>query len=141
MDTLIDKYIKGNHFGKLIGMDFKIIADGEVEYRLQIGTQHLATPMAAHGGVIAALVDAALGVAALSAVHAQNKVVSTLEYKLNFLSPALLGDQLRATGKVIQMGKRIVISECEVTCSSRENKLIAKAIGTFNSYDAAKAGY
>ncbi|MDI1354681.1 MAG: PaaI family thioesterase [bacterium] len=138
---LIHKYDRSNAFGKLIGMDYKIISEGEVSYHLTIQEKHLATPLSAHGGLIATLVDSALGVAALSAVCSQNKVVSTVEYKTNFLAPVFLGDQLVATGKVIQKGKRILISECEVLCVNRENKLIAKAIGTFNAYDAAKAGY
>jgi uncharacterized protein (TIGR00369 family) len=140
-DTLIQKYISTNFFGKLIGMDFKIIEAGKVDYFLTINKDHLATPHAAHGGVIAALVDAALGVAALSAVSSENKVVSTIEYKLNFIAPTLLGDELLAKGKVEQKGKRIVIVSCDVFASNRNNTLIAKALGTFNAYDAAKAGY
>jgi uncharacterized protein (TIGR00369 family) len=139
--NLIEKYIQNNHFGKLIGMDFKIISDGVVDYSITITKDHLATPHAAHGGVIAALVDGALGVAGLSAVYKENKVVSTVEYKLNFLSPAFPGDQLLAKAKVEQQGKRLLIISCDVICINRENKMIAKALGTFNAYDAAKAGY
>ncbi len=130
-----------NNFGKFIGMDFKIISEGVVNYYLQIDKHHLATPNAAHGGAISALIDGALGVAALSAVCSDNKIVSTIEFKVNFISPAYLGDQLLAIARVEQKGKRIVISSCDVVCKNRENKLIAKALGTFNVYDAVKAGY
>ncbi len=139
--SLIDKYIQSNAYGKLIGMDFKIIEAGLVQYLLKINATLLATPQSAHGGLIASLVDAALGVAGLSAVHEQNKVVSTIEYKLNFLAPALLNDELMAVGKVEQKGNRILVISCDVFCSNRNNILIAKALGTFNVYDAAKAGY
>lgn len=139
--SLIEKYIHDNHFGKLLGMDFKIVSDGQVEYYLTIKKEHLATPHAAHGGVIAALIDAALGVAGLSAVYKENRVVSTVEYKTNFLSPALLNDELVAKAKVEQQGKRLLIISCDVFCKTRENKPIAKALGTFNAYDASKAGY
>ncbi len=150
-------------------MHFNIISEGEVEYFLKITQDHLATPHAAHGGVISALADAALGVCALSAVHKENKVVSTVEYKINFLSPALLNDELYAHAKVLQKGKRILIVECsifshlphavreyprnegegvktqQVDSAQAEDgggkKLIAKATGTFNAYDAVKAGY
>ena len=140
-DSLIQKYITSNLFGKLIGMHFKITEAGKVDYFLTINKEHLATPLAAHGGVISALVDAALGVAALSAVSAEHKVVSTIEYKLNFTAPALLGDELLAKGKVEQKGKRIVITSCDVFALNRNKALIAKAMGTFNAYDADKAGY
>ena len=122
-------------------MHFTIVSDGEINYFLKITNHHLATPLSAHGGVISALVDAALGVCALSAVHKENKVVSTVEYKTNFLAPAFLNDELVAHAKVLQKGKRILIVECDIICKNRENKLIAKAMGTFNAYDAAKAGY
>jgi uncharacterized protein (TIGR00369 family) len=141
MESLITRYISNNHFGKLLGMDFKILSEGLVEYYITIGNDHLATPHAAHGGLVASLVDAALGVAGLSAVHADNKVVSTVEYKTNFMSPALLGDTLIATGKVEQKGKRILIISCDVVASNRKHILIAKALGTFNAYPAEKAGY
>lgn len=141
MHPLISQYIESNHFGRLLGMEFNIDSPGEVFYKLKVGEKHLATPHAGHGGVIASLIDAVLGVACLSAVCEQNKVVSTIEYKLNFLSPALLNDELIAHGKVIQKGNRILVANCEVVCSNRENKTIATALGTFNAYDAQKAGY
>ena len=141
MNSLIQKYIAQNNFGKLLGMHFEIINDGEVNYLMTITSDHLATPNAAHGGLVASLVDAALGVCGLSAVYKENKVVSTVEYKINYLSPALLNDQLIAKAIVLKKGKRLIITECSVYASNRENILIAKAMGTFNAYDASKAGY
>lgn len=138
---LIEKYIANNFFGKLLGMNFEVIKKGEICYNLTITKEHLATPNAAHGGVISSLIDGALGVAGLSAVCDDGKVVSTIEYKLNFLSPAFLNDQLQAKAKVEQQGKRILIISCDVFCVNRENILIAKSMGTFNSYPAEKAGY
>lgn len=140
-NNLIEKYIANNHFGKLVGMEFRIISEGHVEYDLTISKNHLATPMSAHGGVIAALIDGALGVAGLSKVAKDNKVVSTVEYKTNFMNPALLNDTLKAVAKVEQQGKRILIVSCDVFATNRNNTIIAKALGTFNAYDAAKAGY
>ncbi len=140
-NNLINKYIESNFFGKLIGMHFKIIEEGIVEYYLTISKNHLATPTAAHGGVVSALIDSALGVAALSVVSKENKAVSTIEYKLNFLAPALINDKLVAKAKVEQKGKRILIISCDVFCINKGNSLIAKALGTFNAYNAEKAGY
>lgn len=139
--SLIERYIANNFFGKLMGMHFTIVSEGVVDYFLTINKDHLATPNAAHGGVTSALIDGALGAAGLSCVYKENKVVSTIEYKSNFLTPALLNDQLVAKAKVEQKGNRILIISCDVFCVNRENKLIAKALGTFNAYDASKAGY
>lgn len=73
-------------------------------------------------------------------VCSDNKVVSTVEYKINFLKPVTLNDVLIAHAKVLTSGKRILIIECEVF-TNNNNNLVAKAIGTFNAYDAVKAGY
>ncbi len=140
-NNLINRYNETNAFGKLLGMHFKIINEGTVEYYITITKDLLATPQAAHGGVVSSLVDAALGVACLSLVKNENKAVSTVEFKINFVAPALLNDQLMAKGKVEQKGKRILMASCDVYCVNRENKLIAKALGTFNAYDASHAGF
>lgn len=138
---LIDQYNQSNNFGRLLDMHFKVIVDGTVEYYLTIKEQHLATPHAAHGGVIAALVDGALGTAGLSLVASENKALSTVEFKINYLSPALLGDELVAKAKVEQKGNRLLVISCDVFCSNRNNVIIAKSMGTFNAYNAEKAGY
>jgi uncharacterized protein (TIGR00369 family) len=135
---LIQKYIEFNQFGKLIGMNFNVLSAGEIEYFLTIDLKHLATPLAAHGGVVASLIDAALGVAGLSAACENEKVVSTLEMGTHFLLPALLGDSLIAKANVISKGNRILVIEAKVF--NQKNQLIATGNGTFNAYPKEKAG-
>ncbi|MBS1637392.1 MAG: PaaI family thioesterase [Bacteroidetes bacterium] len=138
---IIKKYGESNHFGKWLGMELTILAPGSIEYKLHIRKDHMATPNAAHGGVIAALMDSVLGVTALSAVFLEGKVVSTVEYKINYFAPALLHDQLLATGKIEQKGKRLIVVSGEIICTNRDNTCLAKGLGTFNAYPADKAGY
>lgn len=137
-DLIIETYKRTNRFGDDLGMQLSIVQPGEIEYKLVVSDKHMATPVAAHGGVIATLMDGTLGVAALSLVVEQGKVVSTIELKLNFLSPARLGDTLIATGKVVQAGSRIIYAEGEIR--NQKNQLVAKGSGTFNAYPAEKAG-
>lgn len=139
--TLVEQYIINNHFGRTLGMEHKIIEPGLVHYYLTITKEHLATPLAAHGGVISALMDGLLGVTALSSVYEEKKVVSTVEFKINFLSPALLNDELLGIGKVEQKGNRLIITSGDIICPKRNNIVIAKAMGTFNAYPAEKAGF
>ena len=139
--TLIEQYNLHNDFGKTIEMNFDIIEPGTVHYFLTIKQKHLATPLAAHGGVISSLMDGLLGVAALSVVENENKIVSTIEFKINFLSPAFIHDKLQGVGKVEQKGNRLIIVSGDIFCVNRGNILIAKAIGTFNAYPAEKAGF
>ena len=139
--TLIEQYNLHNDFGKTIEMNFDIIEPGIVHYFLTIKQKHLATPLAAHGGVISSLMDGLLGVTALSVVEKENKIVSTIEFKINFLAPAFLHDKLQGIGKVEQKGNRLIIVSGDIFCVNRGNILIAKAIGTFNAYPAANAGF
>lgn len=136
--TIIE-YIKLNHFGKLLGMDFTILEKGKVEYSMTISEKHLATPIAAHGGSVAGLLDAAIGVGALTLVCEENRVVSTVEMKLTFFAPALLNDVLIATSVALKTGKRLIFMEAEVR--NQRNELVAKASGTLNAYPKEKAGY
>lgn len=132
--NLIELYNSMNHFGRFMQMEYSILNNGLVEYKLIIREELLATQHAAHGGALAAFMDAILGVASLSAVADEGRLVATIEFKINYLKPALIGDNLTGKGKVIQKGKRILISEGEIY--NQKNELIVKAIGTFTSYPA-----
>jgi uncharacterized protein (TIGR00369 family) len=136
---LIEKYNNSNRFGELLGMSYQIKSPGCVEYELTILPKHLATPIASHGGVVASLVDAALGVACLSLVFPEGKVVSTIEFAIKYLKPVFLGDVILAKAQVISKGKRILVSEVKVY--NQANELVASASGTFNAYPKEKAGY
>ncbi len=136
---LIKAYVAQNSFGDTLGMNFTILEKGKVEYHLVVEQKHLATPKAAHGGVISALLDATVGVGALSAVCSDGKVVSTIEMKVTFFNPAFLNDQLTASSKLIKQGNRILFLEAEVL--NQANELIAKASATLNAYPKEKAGY
>jgi uncharacterized protein (TIGR00369 family) len=141
MPNIIEQYIEHNHFGKSIGMNFTIIEPGLIHYVLKITPNHLATPLAAHGGVISALMDGLIGVTGLSAVAHENNIISTIEFKLNFMSPALLHDELLGIGKIEQQGKRLMVVSGEISCPQRNNVVIAKGLGTLNIYPAEKAGF
>ena len=66
-----------------------------------------------HGGAMGALADIAGGYAALT-VLPEGMEVTTVEYKINFLS-SHQGGQLRAIGRVVKAGKRIVVTTAELT--------------------------
>jgi len=136
---LIEQYIEYNHFGRLVGMEFEIEAPGIVLYTLRIESKHLATPHAAHGGMISALLDAALGVGALSLVCKEQEVVSTVNMQVTFLEAVLLGDTLKAISKVLRKGKRLIFMEAII--QNQAGLTVAQASGVFNRYPVSKAGY
>ena len=66
-----------------------------------------------HGGAMGALADIAAGYAALTVVEADQEV-TTVEYKINFLAGFRDGE-LRATGRVVRRGRRIIVTTAEVS--------------------------
>jgi len=131
MTEIIKEYNENNLFGNWMEMDFDIKNPGEIEYHMEVKKHHQAVKNVAHGGSIAAMMDGVLGVAAFSAVSEEGKHVATVEFKINFLNPALVGDKLSGKGKVIRKGKKLLVVEGEI---ANENGVIAIATGTFTSY-------
>ena len=136
---ILNKYNKANQFGDLIKMNYTMESPGKISYTIKVTPKLLATPKAMHGGAIAGFMDAVIGVAALSAVAHEGKVVSTIEYKINFLKPAVLNDHLVGEGIVINKGKRIIVAEGKI--SNQNKELIATAIGTLNAYPIEKSDF
>lgn len=133
---IIQGYIQGNEFGRFLGMDFTIEAKGRVVYKMVVTEKHLATPITAHGGVIAALADAGLGVGALSVSAEYGNVVSTVEFKISYISPARLNDELILESTLVKSGRSIVFMEAKIV--NQRNELVATANGTFNQYPIDK---
>jgi uncharacterized protein (TIGR00369 family) len=88
---------------------------------------------------MASLLDATMGVGALSLVAVKNQVVATVEMKINFLKSASLNDQLCAISKVVKNGNKIIIMFAELR--NQKDEVLAVSSGPFMPYDAKKAGY
>jgi len=136
-EKVLNMYKASNNYGAFLEMDLEILEEGEAKYTLEIKEKHLATPIAAHGGVVAGLIDGTLGVAALTIAGSNGNVVSTVELQVNFLKPVKKGDYLTSIGKVVSAGKRLIYVEAGVT--NQAGVLVARASGTFNAYPAEKA--
>ena len=65
-----------------------------------------------HGGAMGALADIAGGYAGLT-VAPEGMEVTTAEYKINFLA-AFSAGELRALGRVIKGGRRLIVTSAEV---------------------------
>ena len=79
-----------------------------------------------HGGAMGALADIAAGYAGLTRAPAGMEVVS-VEYKVNFLA-SCQGGKLRAIGRVIKAGKRVIVTSAEVVHVSDEGLETACAV-------------
>ncbi|MFD2787025.1 PaaI family thioesterase [Hymenobacter rubripertinctus] len=139
--SLIAIYNQINAYGRANGMELLVTAPGDVRYTMSIREEHLSSPGTCHGGVVAGLMDAALGAAALSLAFTAGELVSTVEFKINYLHPVRLHDHLVAHGTVEHSGKTLVVSSALITCPTRDNLVVARGLGTFNRYPATKRDF
>ena len=114
-----------------------VVKPGNVSYKVKVKKQHLATVKSAHGGFISAIFDQIVGTAALSKAMVESKLVSTIEFKINYLQPAILHDELIGNGIVIKNGKRIYTVKGDIYNQKKE--LIATGIATLNAYPYEKS--
>jgi uncharacterized protein (TIGR00369 family) len=100
--------------GMMNHLDAKLlrVVSGEVEIALPYGDKVTQQQGGFHGGAMGALADIAGGYAALT-VAPEGMEVTTVEYKINFLSSKQQGE-LRAVGKVVKGGKRIIVTTADV---------------------------
>jgi uncharacterized protein (TIGR00369 family) len=90
-----------------------------------------------HGGVIATMADHTVGGAARSV--SGDKDVLTVEFKINYLRPAI-GDHLRCTASVLRAGKAVIVAEALVFASNAgKETLVAKLTETLFLADDPKA--
>lgn len=112
-----------------LGANIESVSDGEVVITAPILPGSRQQHDAAHAALSFAIGDTAAGYAALTKMPEDSEVM-TAEMKINLLAPGA-GEHLRATGKVIKPGRRLVIVTAEVhAVSGEDKKLIAILQGT-----------
>jgi uncharacterized protein (TIGR00369 family) len=121
-------------------MTFEIHAPGSITYRMTIQEKHLSSPNTAHGAAIAGFMDCVLGLSALSDAITRDTLTSTVEFKINYIRPVKLGEELVGTGAVIHRGKSLLIGHGEIRIAG-SNELVALGQGTFNTYPFTKKDF
>lgn len=128
---------KINRFDEHMGLSFKIFGPGKISYKLLLEEKHTSSPGFCHGAVLAAMMDAQLGLSALSSAVMEEKLCSTVELKTNFLQPAHLGDTLIGEGQIDYKGKTLIVVSAWLKREA-DGELISKGMGTFNMYPMGK---
>jgi uncharacterized protein (TIGR00369 family) len=95
-----------------LGVRLLRVESGLVELSLPYSDKVKQQQDSFHGGAMGALADIAGGYAALT-VAPEGMEVTTAEYKINFLAGFKSGE-LRAIGRVIKGGKRLIVTSAEV---------------------------
>lgn len=121
------------------GLTFEIHSPGSITYKMTIQEKHLSSPNIAHGASLSGFMDCVLGLSSLSEAITKDQLTSTVEFKINFIRPAKLGEELIGKGSVIHRGKSLIISSGEV--KNAQGELIAVGQGTFNTYPASKKDF
>jgi uncharacterized protein (TIGR00369 family) len=108
-------------------MEIKEIDWGYCLMQVAVQDKHLQPYGMVHGGVYAALVDAAAYWAVFTQLHDNAKMI-TIDLKLNYLGSASNG-LLLAKGKSIKLGKTLGIGEAAIT--DEDAKLLTHGTATF----------
>jgi len=127
-------------FDQLMGLKFTLHEPGKIDYRLLIQKQHLSSPKICHGGVLAAMMDAVLGLTTLTYAITLGNFCSTVEYKLNFLKEVKEGDALLGQATLEYKGNRLVSTMGTIIHEQTQEK-IAIGLGTFNLYPYEKKDF
>lgn len=114
-----------SHTVKLLGLELLEVAQdaGRVRYRLRT-TEELCNPAGnMQGGFVATGLDEAASAAAI--VKSGRRVVApTIEFKVSFLAPARLGQDVWFEGRVLKMGRSVTFTEADML--DADGKLLAR---------------
>lgn len=112
---------------EFLGMELTSNEPGTGIAHLTLGEQHANPNGVAHGAVIFALVDTAMGKATMSVID-EGLYCASVELSLRFIRPAAEGE-LTTVATVVKRGKTMVHLEARV--HGTDERLIATSAGTF----------
>lgn len=113
----------------LIGATLTEISDGIATIELPVRPELTQQHGFVHAGIVTMIVDTACGYAAYSMMP-QEDAVLTVEFKVNFISPAK-GELLRARGRVLKPGRTLMVCQGDVyAVNDGREKLVATMLAT-----------
>ena len=118
-------------FADLCGIEFLGVEDGVTRWRVVLDEKHGNNSGIPHGGLIATLLDIAMGSAAR---FAAGSPVTTLDMHVSFIAPA--EDVLTAEGRVVRAGGSIIFTEAEAR--GAKDEIVAKSSGVFKTRKPAR---
>lgn len=109
---------------------FSLIAssDKQAEISMPLDKTYLQEGGVVHGGIISTLADTA-AVYTLHPYLDENQSMTSIEFKMNFLSPVLIenGDLL-ARARLVKRGRKVALCDVEVF---QKEKLVAKGLFSY----------
>ncbi|WP_164700258.1 PaaI family thioesterase [Modestobacter sp. KNN46-3] len=113
-------------FVETLGVYGRTADGGEAHLRLDVTDQHLNEAGTLHGGVLATLVDTAMGHAVRSR-SGEDDVPATSQLTVTYLRPGGPGT-LQVTGRVSKQGEHLTVCEADV---EQDGRSLVHAVATF----------
>ena len=127
-NTLIDEGFSKIPANRLFQFTLVSSTKDRAEISMPLDETYLQESGVVHGGVISTLADTA-AVYTLYPYLTENQSMTSIEFKMNFLSPALFenGDLL-AQANLVKRGRKIALCDVEVF---QKEKLVAKGLFSY----------
>lgn len=120
-----------DRWGLEVGYQLVSHAHGKVQTKLPTESRHQSPSGAVHGGVLSCFADWSMG-AAVFTILKPGQLTSTIEFKINYLSPVQVGETIYCDAKIKHAGKSHAVVEFHIF--REEGKDIAVGVGTYNLY-------
>lgn len=135
LDRAIRARLRDSKFVPWMGIELVSLDDGASELALVLDEHHLNPGGIAHGGIVATLLDAAIGLALRTRLGMDATHV-TVQLHVNYLRPADVG-RVVARGTAVHSGSRVGYGEA--TLLDAADRTLARANGTFMVWKRAGA--
>ena len=129
LDTLTHYFNEAVTFGKHIGAKVEDVEPGRAVMHVDVEELHLNGNGTLHGGVYAALIDSAMGLATLALVGVR---IATIEMNVHFLG-AVGGGRVTCRSEVVHRTRRTATAEAKVY--DAEGNLVAMGTGAFRVFE------
>jgi len=129
-----DAWSNAPPFNRFIGFKYAKVGPGRSQVELEAKPGMMNRKGDMHGGIIAAVLDSAMGDAVRTYLTADHAGISTISFSVNYLEPA--HGSLVARGHVIRFGSTIATAEAWV--EDERGVDVAHASGIFRVIGARK---
>jgi uncharacterized protein (TIGR00369 family) len=124
--SAVRQVVNGSPYFQLLSMAVADLGQGTSLLEIALGKKHLQPFGMVHGGVFSSLIDAS-AFWAVFPLLAEGQGLTTVEIKLNYLSPAREGRMI-ARGQCLKLGKTLGLGQSEIR--DPEGRLLAHGTAT-----------
>jgi acyl-CoA thioesterase len=130
-EAAVHERLRTSSFASWMGIRLVDVDEGESHLELDVQPHHLNPGGIVHGGIIATILDAAIGLALRTTIGTRSHV--TVQLDVHYLTAAN-GGTLTGRGHAVHSGRRTGYGEAEVTTA--DGRLVAKGSASFLVMDA-----